>query len=637
MNRRARLAAAAALVLLVAATALFVRASRKPLFASSSGHTKAPDSSDPWAWERWDTAEGFISVDTEEGLPPLHKAAGKGDLTAATRLLSQGGDPNACDKDGWTPLHWAAYEGQTEMVEFLLRKGALPDAKAYALTREHFLAPDMFPRATPAKWRSIHKRTNATPLKAALAKGRQGAAALLMDQLSTPESEKDALLLWSAQHGYGGGIDILVAAGAHADVPDKDGWTPLHWAALNQYPAAVQALLEHGADANARTRSKEFRRQMLYRSPAGETPLHLARGNAEVLELLVAKGADVNARDALGQTPLHVAGWSADGMKVLLAHGADVNARDNAGKTPLVEAMQYLDTQAFDALLARGADVNATDGKGRTPLYSALDDPRTAPTKTILDHGAKVDVRDDEGQTPLHYLAGHSWDASGVDKAKSLLDRGADPTAKDKSGATPLDVAAQSGSNHDLIQFLRKQMAARSGKPEPGTTPLHEATSRGDVKLVATLLDGGAEVNAQNGDGLTPLYCAVAEAHVDVVKLLLARGADPSIGDMLGWTPLHRAAYDGRTDIAELLLSHGAKVGAKATDGDQPLHLAVQRGNHDTAKLLLTKGADPNAVGRDGDTPLIRAFAIETEIEYTGPVTDDMIELLKKYGAKDSY
>ena len=90
---------------------------------------------------------------------------------------------------------------------------------------------------------------------------------------------------------------------------------------------AVKQHLAAGADVNAG-------------GVFGKTPLHLAALNdhKEIAELLIAKGADVNAKQAVeGETPLHLATW--DGYKeiaeLLINNGADVNAKDEDGRTPL--------------------------------------------------------------------------------------------------------------------------------------------------------------------------------------------------------------------------------------------------------------------------------------------------------------
>ena len=107
--------------------------------------------------------------------------------------------------------------------------------------------------------------------------------------------------------------------------------------------------------------------------PSTNTPLHTAVENRDldIVELLLSKGVNVNARGDNGRTPLHLASGRKDAfinpptancdvdiIKILIKHGADVNARSIGGKTPLNYALENRCKDAVIFLLENGADPN---------------------------------------------------------------------------------------------------------------------------------------------------------------------------------------------------------------------------------------------------------------------------------------
>ena len=138
-------------------------------------------------------------------------------------------------------------------------------------------------------------------------------------------------------------------------------------------------------------------------------------------------------------------------------------------------------------------------------------------------------------------------------------------------------------------------------------TALIAASRGGDLMLVKTLLDLGADANAQNSLGERALTFAVGQGRRDVVELLLARGARFDFVDQYGYAPVGLAAMYGRTEVAKLLLARGAKLDTPEGRAATLLNVASLNGDLPTATLLLEHGANANAVSKEGVPPLIAA------------------------------
>ena len=112
-------------------------------------------------------------------------------------------------------------------------------------------------------------------------------------------------------------------------------------------------------------------------------------GNIEAVKQHIAAGTDVDAKTS-GETPLH---WAArfgqsQVAELLIAEGADVNAKNVVGQTPLHLAAGASHKEIIELLIAEGAEVNAKTKRGETPLDLAEDDPKIR--NPILKHGGKM-------------------------------------------------------------------------------------------------------------------------------------------------------------------------------------------------------------------------------------------------------
>jgi ankyrin repeat protein len=182
----------------------------------------------------------------------------------------------------------------------------------------------------------------------------------------------------------------------------------IHDAAKSGNVAKVRELLHKDASLANSTSDVDSRG-----IPTNRTPLHYAAdgGYKEIVSLLLANHADVNAKDVGGTTPLHLA--AAEGhlevVRMLLAAKADPNATDRVQITPLLLASAAGYHQTVALLLAHHANVNAQDHAGMTPLLLASGNGYTSIVRMLLAHKAKVNLRDRTGASALHLaiMQGH--------------------------------------------------------------------------------------------------------------------------------------------------------------------------------------------------------------------------------------
>ena len=140
-------------------------------------------------------------------------------------------------------------------------------------------------------------------------------------------------------------------------------------------------------------------------------------------------------------------------------------------------------------------------------------------------------------------------------------------------------------------------------------SPVADAAMRGDTAGVRTLLRGGADVNAAQGDGMTALHWTALGNDLESMSVLLYAGAATEALTRVGaYTPLHLASSRGHAAAVTRLLEAGSKVGPVTATGVQALHLAAQAGNVAAVEALLNRGAEINAKDKThGRTPLIFA------------------------------
>ncbi|MHC4662889.1 MAG: ankyrin repeat domain-containing protein [Planctomycetota bacterium] len=346
----------------------------------------------------------------------------------------------------------------------------------------------------------------------------------------------------------GGGKEEAEFLSAHVENADKaDGkydcvlgyqqlsiaLSPMHNAVEMRYKYALETLLLEWDKNDLAVFDNEY--------PVTMLQLAVSNGHYDIIELLITKGADVQACGSAA-SPLHLAVYENRKNIVLL-------------------------------LLSNGADLNAKNTYGMSPLLTAIEKGYKELATILIRRGTNVDAGNIDGRTPLHYTA---W-SNHKDIAVLLIEKGADINKQDNYGSTPLRMAAMRSCEEIVALLLGKGANLElKAKDMPGSTALDGAASLGNKDEAALLLESGAEVDTRTKDGWTPLIRAANYGHIAIVELLIKHGAKVNIEDNRGMTALDHAissrnkvidegtnkvAIQYLSKIVPLLRAHGGMTG----------------------------------------------------------------------------
>jgi len=259
-------------------------------------------------------------------------------------------------------------------------------------------------------------------------------------------------------------------------------------------------------------------------------------------------------------------------------------------------------------LLSKGPNAKAID----EAFVVAAEGRHHEGLRILADHGADVKM---SGSRALRAVTnGGGWsDAEVETTVRFLLDLGAEVDGKDHGGQTPLFLAARRGYPAVVHTLLERGANVNADCDCDGVfsarnwTALQIAAKHGRSEVVEALLAKGADPNQKNSEGSTALHMA---KDLRTTQALLAKGADVNASDKKGMTPI----MHGDAKMARALLDGGADVNAKDKDGWTALMYAAAYWDHEgKVRTLLERGADVNAQSVKGGTALIIAAANANE------------------------
>jgi ankyrin repeat protein len=449
------------------------------------------------------------------------------DVQRVRALLEQRADVNIRSEDGSTALLWAAHWNDLQTAELLVRAGA--DANA---------ANDL--RMTP--------------------------------------------LSQACTNGSAAFVNLLLQAGAHPDTPIATGETPLMTCARAGSAVAVRALLVRGADVNAKEPTQH--QTALMWAAAEQHP--------DVLQALIEARADHEAHTKSGFTALHFAARAGamESVRTLLDAGVNVNIRWQPDPEPARGA------ETSGAGGGRGGAIQGarpggfgeragTSFPGSTALLVATVRGHVPLALLLLDRGADPNVLD-AGFAPLHWAAG-TWENGLANPVYGFVDPiGGIPDRDAKLRLVKALLAH--GANPNLQMTTRPPGFGGTGtggyNDAVGATPFIVAANASDVEVMRILLAGGANPHL------------VSKTNSNAI--LAATGLNRGIGEIID-------DEDRALEAVRFLLDLGVDPKAVTTYNENALFGPGYRGWNRVLKLLIDKGADVNIINKAGVTPYLAA------------------------------
>ncbi|KAF3153887.1 Transient receptor putative cation channel sub A member 1 [Orbilia oligospora] len=552
-----------------------------------------------------DQSEASPTSLDEDGKTPLHHAAAGGHCGVIKILLERGNaqqryyiDTIDNAKKGKVALYYSVSGGHGDATKLLIAERANLDVRNdYGKTLLHQLAEsgnEMAVRFLFEQLRlpSIDLEDNLlnTPLYAAVKRGRVSMARLLAEygaNKNVKDKDGETMFHKASRTGDTRAIQPLLEIGLDPFALTNKGENILYTAARHKQEGFMKELLtaiipKHGTGkAPFCAREDDPNHWGLLHHAASQGCLDTIKALLSVAEE-AGVGLDINELDSLGRPPLYLAA--------------------ETGRDKVVELLE-----------ARGANVDTLDARGRTFLHRAIREGNVAAANILATRETSPNlnsIKDNDGNIPLHLAGENAYEAVKSLLEKEL---GSYLSQRNKLGRNPLhEVAASNDSAAGILGlYLQygKPLWLRWFKDGNEENALHLAVLKGNVQMVRQLLHpdrlAKKQIEAKDKALETALHKAARYGYVAIAQLLLEKGSSEVERDIKGRIPLHTAARGGKSEVVKVfkfrigLNNENVKVtweeyeAFKDNDHKTPYELAVESEDEATIELF-SKPRDPN-------------------------------------------
>ncbi|MBB4802126.1 ankyrin repeat protein [Flavobacterium nitrogenifigens] len=383
----------------------------------------------------------------------------------------------------------------------------------------------------------------------------------------------------------------------------------------------------------------------------GRTYLHAAaaKPNAEAVDYLLQKGADMNFLCHHDQTALTFAGFSGTVnlavIKAFEKHGLDLKKTypaKNDANILLLAVGADANFEITDYLMSKGISIQSVDSKGNNAFDYAVKYGNVSVLKKLVEKGVKYSDQD-----LLFAAQGAFRKANKIDVFKYLVeDLKIKPDVTSASGENVLHYIAAKNNQDDIIAYFISKGVNINQENKEGNTPFMNAAGGKSFEIVGLMLPKVKNINAVNTKGESALTNAVKSGSPKSVDLLLSKGADAKIKDKQGndlayhlvesYRPARGGFGGGNAeenkkqddfgDKIKSLQKSGLNFNAPQKDGGTLYHVAIAKNDVELFKKLSPLKIDVNAKNKEGLTVLHRAAMVSRN--------DEILKYLISIGAK---